>query len=262
MKRHRISIAFFLFWCLVTPELAVSSGAEQDLESGKRFLYTAKRMGIPILKASLLIGNTAENKNIYKIRVDIVTVNVGLLFRMNNHFISTFDGITGAPLQYVKEVDQGGLFIKTKNYVQTITFDTIRNTVILEKRGEKEKKEVSVPKDTYDPLSMFARYYLKEGMPLNQDIRMTIFDGVKVRSIVFHSRPEKISTEMTGEVEAVLVESTIAFGSFENKEGTIRIWYSKDSKRTPLRMELDLPVGKIQFELDEIKEVKKNKIKE
>jgi hypothetical protein len=262
MKRHRTFIAFFLFWCLIIPKLAVSAGTNQDLEAGKLFLYTAKRMGIPILKASLLIGNTAENKNSYKIRVDIVTVNVGLLFRMNNHFTSTFDGNTGVPLQYVKDVDQGGLFIKTKNYVQTLTFDFSRNIITIENKGDKEKKEVSVPKDTFDPLSMFARYYLKEGMPLNQDIRMTIFDGVKVRSIVFHSRPEKISTEMTGEVEAVLVESTIAFGSFENKEGTIRIWYSKDSKRTPLRMELDLPVGKIQFELDEIKEVKKNKIKE
>jgi hypothetical protein len=258
----RVFLLFLLFFGIVLPALA-ASGPDLDQGSGKLFLYTVKRLGIPILKASLSIvnGSVAGDKSIYQIRVEIVTVNVSLLFRMNNRFTSTFDGNSGLPLQYVKEVDQGGLFIKNKCYFQTIIFDSLRNTVLLEKKGEKEKQEISVPKDTFDPLSMLARWYLKEGLPLNQEIRMTIFDGSKVRPIVFHARPERIHTEIMGEVDTVCVASTMAFLSFENKEGTIRIWYSRDGNRTPLRMELDIPAGKVQFELDEIREAKGKKIK-
>jgi hypothetical protein len=255
--RLRVFLLFFFICYIPVPSL-VAGGPDSDQSSGKVFLYTAKRLGIPILKASLYIGNeiSPPNKSIYQIRVEIVAVNVGLLFRINNRFTSMIDGNSGLPLQYVKEIDQDGLLLAKKLYLQTLTFDSLHNRVIVEKKGEKEKQEVSVPKETFDPLSLFARWYLKESPPLHQDIRMSIFDGVKARQIVLHPRQERINSNKFGEVDAVCLESTMPFMSFENKEGTIRIWYSNDGKRIPLRMELDLPVGKIQLELDEIREVR------
>jgi hypothetical protein len=258
--RHRIFILFLLLCCAAVPALARGE-TDPEQSTGKLFLYTAKRLGIPILKASLYIGNgsSAAKKSIYRIRVEIVSVNVSLLFRMNNRFTSKFDGNSGFPLEYVKEIDQSGIFIKNKNYIQTLTFDSLHNKVLVEKKGENEKQEVSVPRETFDPLSMFARWYLKEGLPMNQEIRMSIFDGIKVKQIIVNPRLEWIKSNLLGEVEAVCLESSITFTSFEEKEGTLRIWYSHDPKRIPLRMELELPVGKIQFELDEIRETKRNK---
>jgi hypothetical protein len=101
---------------------------------------------------------------------------------------------------------------------------------------------------------MFARCYLKEDLPSHQDIRMTVYDGLRLRQMVFQPKQVKIKSKIYGEVEAVRIEAVTSFASFENKEGVIRIWYTNDGKKTPILMELDLPIGSVRFELDEIKE--------
>jgi hypothetical protein len=72
--------------------------------------------------------------------------------------------------------------------------------------------------------------------------------------MVFHSKKEKVNSKMYGEVEAVCLESTTSFSTFGDKEGIIRIWYMNNRERIPILMELDLPVGNVRFELDEVKE--------
>jgi len=222
---------------------------------GKAFLFTAKKLGIPILKASISIENapSIRGKSLYQARAEISSVNLGFLFRMNNRFISIFEAETCTPVQYVKEIDQDGLLKEKKNYHQTLTFDSQNQKVTVEKKGE-EKREVSLPPETFDPLSMFARYYLKEDLQPHQDLRMSIYDGVKLRHMVFRPRQERVKSKIYGEVGTVCLESTTAFASFEDKEGTIRIWYTNDGNKVPVLMEFDLPVGNVKFELDEIRE--------
>jgi hypothetical protein len=225
--------------------------------SGKSFLYTAKKFGIPILKASIKIGNgsSEQGKPFYQIEAYVDSLNfLGLLFRMNNRFTSTMEAETCFPVRYVKEIDQVGLLIERKKYFQTLTFDYPNKKVVVEKPENKERHEIYLPPGTYDPLSMFARCYLREELHPGQDVRMSIYDGVKLRQMVFHLKKEKVKSKMFGEVEAVCLESTTSFSTFGEKEGTIRIWYTTDGKRTPFFMELDLPIGKVQFELESMEE--------
>jgi hypothetical protein len=223
---------------------------------GKVFLYTAKKLGLPILKASLYIENgpPSQGKSLYQVRLEISSVNLGFLFRMNNRFTSTIESGTCMPVQYTKEIDQDGLFKEKKHYHQILTFDSQHQKVVVEKKGEKEKREVSLPPQTFDPLSMFARCYLKETLHPSQEIRMFIYDGMRLRQMVFHPKQEKIKSKVFGEVDAVCLEATTSFASFEDREGAIRIWYTNDGKKIPILMELDLPVGSVRFELDEAKE--------
>ncbi len=83
---------------------------------------------------------------------------------------------------------------------------------------------------------------------------MSIFDGMKLRQMVFHSKKEKVKTKMYGEVEGLCLESTTSFSTFGEKEGVIRIWYMMNGEKTPISMELDLPVGSVKFELEEVRE--------
>ncbi len=84
---------------------------------------------------------------------------------------------------------------------------------------------------------------------------MSIYDGVKLRHIVFHTKKEKVRSKLFGDVEAFCLESATPFSTFGDKEGIIRIWYTTDGKKTPLAIELDLPIGNLRFELEEVKEV-------
>ena len=83
---------------------------------------------------------------------------------------------------------------------------------------------------------------------------MSIHDGVRLREMVFHSKKEKVKAKGYGEVEAVCLESVTPFTTFGDKEGIIRIWYTADGKKIPISLELDLPIGSVKFELDEVKE--------
>ena len=126
--------------------------------------------------------------------------------------------------------------------------------MVAEKTEKNGKKEIPLQPGTYDPLSMFARCYLRENIHPGQDLRMSIFDGMKLREMVFRSKKERVKTKMFGEVEAVCLESTTSFSTFGDKEGIIRIWYTNDGKKTPISIELDLPIGNVNFELQSLEE--------
>ena len=224
--------------------------------SGQSFLYAAKRFGVPIFKAAIKIENgfVEHGKLFYQVRANVDSLaSWGLFFRMNNRFTSIVEKETCTPVRYVKEIDQEGLLIKRKSYVQTLTFDSLHRKVTVEKKGEDGRQEISLPAETYDPLSMFARYYLKDEVHPGEDIRMSLYDGMKLRQMVFHSKKEKVTLKMYGEVEAICLESTTSFAAFGDKEGIIRIWYLNNREKTPILMELDLPVGNVRFELEEVR---------
>jgi hypothetical protein len=259
VERIRISFAAGVLLLLVTLVYGESQhpiSRPQD-GKGKIFEYTATRFGIPILKAILKIedGSVDQGKPFLQIHAYFHSLDyLGLIFRMNNRFTSTVDAETCSPVRYVKEIDQEGLLIKKKHYFQTLTFDSSNEKVVLEKKDEREKQEVYVPPGTHDPLSMFARFYLKEDLQSGQDIRMSIYDGVKLREMVFHSKRDKVKSKIYGEVEAMRLESTTSFSTFGEKEGIMRIWYIENGGKTPILMQLDLPIGDVKFELDEVKE--------
>jgi hypothetical protein len=257
--RLRIGIFFVAAILFLFGSTVYGDGPQQTSQSslgiGKVFHYKATRFGFPIFKATIRIDNESfhQGKSFLQIHASFHSLQyLGPLFRMNNRFTSTMEADTCFPVRYVKEVDQEGLLIQKKNYLHTLLFDPLRQKVVVEKKEGGDKEEVSLPPSTYDPLSMFARYYLKEELHPGRDIRMSIYDGVKLRAMVFHSRQEKVKSKKYGEVEAIRLESTTTFSSFGEKEGIIRIWYTADGERTPLLMELDLPVGDVRFELESV----------
>ncbi len=256
--------------------------------SEKVLRYSAMSFGVPILKACIRIqnGTSEQGKPTYQIRASIFSLDyLKLLFRINNRFVSIIDAETLTPIQYVKEIHQEGLLTKKKNYVQILTFDQSNKRLIVENRkgGERkegpmsadayaplsvdtekrlpienrkgeERKEIPISPETFDPLSIFAKHYLKNELDAGQNIEMSIFDGMKLRRMLFVSKKEKVTSKLYGEVEAVCLESSTAFSSFDDKEGKIRIWYAERAEKIPILIELELPVGDIKFELDSIEQ--------
>jgi len=227
--------------------------ATSGSETRKSFFFTARKIGVPVVRARIDIEGAFEEdgKRFYRILAEVRSVEgLRLFFRMNNRFTATMEADTCLPLRYAKEIDQGGLLFPKKRYHQVLTFDSLHQKVVVEDEGNGEKREISLPPDTYDPLSMFGRCYLREEIQPGQEISMSIFDGLKLRQLVFHPRRENLSLR-GAEQEAICLQSSTSFSTFGEKEGTIRICYSADGKKTPVAMEVSLPVGTVKFELDE-----------
>ncbi len=222
----------------------------------RTFFYTANKWGIPILKASIKIKNGTEKEStpLLQIEAQVDSLpHLRSLFWMKNRFVSILDEKSGLPISYTKEIHQGGLLIKNKNYHQLITFDPLRQNVVIENGDRKEKRVLPVPLETYDPLSLFAKYYLKEELHPGQTLQLFVFDGIKPRKMIFHSREEKVNCKWADSAQTICLESTTPLSTFGDKEGRIQIWYTALGEKIPILMELDLPIGKIRFELDEVK---------
>ena len=154
MRIRVLLLAGILLWVAVA-----YSDAQRPISGpgpGKVFLFTAKKLGIPILKASISIENvpSIQGKSLYQARAEISSVNLGFLFRINNRFISTFEAETCTPVQYVKEIDQDGLLKERKNYHQTLTFDSQHQKVTVEKKGEEKTGGLPSSGDVRSPLDV------------------------------------------------------------------------------------------------------------
>ena len=259
MGRRKLGVGILLFFGILSGWGSVAYPNEQRQlpglkpGGGKIFIYTAKKFGVPILKATIKIenGSSEQGKPLYQILATIESLDfLKFLFRINNRFSSTVEAETCSPVRYIKEIDQRGLLVERKNYIQTLTFDYLNKKIVAEKNGKKEKQEFALSSETFDPLSMFAKYYLKEELHPGQNIQTSIFDGVKMRPMSFCSKKGKVKSKMFGEVEAVVLESSTCFSTFDDREGTIRIWYTTDGRKIPILIELDLPVGDVRIELE------------
>jgi hypothetical protein len=268
MTRWKASSGVLIALIVLSWGLAAYAQKEAAPPKAKKiriFNYSASKFGLRVIKATMKIEEQPgpENKTLLQTQVGFYSNSPSWesFFRFNNHFTSLVETGTGTPLRYTKVIDQDGLFVKSKHYTQTLTFNIPQHKVIVEQTENKEKQGatsekqvVTLPPDTYDPLAMFARYYLKEGPLPEEDFKISIYDGIKFRQMLFRHKREQVESKLLGKVDSTVLESNTPFSTFGDKEGTIRIWYTRDERKIPIAIELELPVGTIKFNLESIEE--------
>jgi hypothetical protein len=216
--------------------------------NGIRFHYQAHKLGANIIKASLSIE---RDGSFYVVKATVDSAGVTrAVFRMHNRFTSHIKEAGLGPCRYIKEVDQKGIFSKKKRYTDILTFDSDKGKVMVERVDPPGVQEVSVPPQTYDPLSVFLKFFLESEVVNGQKTVMRIYDGIKLKEVTFYAAKGEIDIPLYGTVKAISLESKVAFSSLGDKEGTIKIWYTDDERRFPVAMYLKLPsVGNVEFEL-------------
>jgi hypothetical protein len=255
--RYGISLAIGCTLVLSGSVLALGEDGEaiapERVSFGKRrFVYGAEKFGLRILEAIITLEEvqSEKGKKIYlaKARVDTTGVT-SWFFRMHNRFSSWVDPRHFRPLRYLKEIHQKGIFSREKRYTSLLIFDQGDNRVVVD-----GTKEITLPPGTQDPLSFFVKYYLQGEIKPGEEIRMSIYDGVRLRNVTFNARGESIETEGYGPLDMICLESKVPFSSLGGREGIIKIWFTRDTRKLPARIGLDLPIGTVHFELESFEE--------
>jgi hypothetical protein len=133
------------------------------------------------------------------------------------------------------------------------TFDHRKSKVIVERLDPPAVREVAIPKQTYDPLSIFLKYLLDADITVGHSIAMKIYDGYEVTEVIFRATAEEIQTPLYGEIKTICLVSEVPFIDFGDKKGALKIWYTDDERRFPVKISLTFPtMGVVEFELERV----------
>lgn len=106
----------------------------------------------------------------------------------------------------------------------------------------------------WDVISAF--YYMRT-QPLipGQTVYLNVFDSNKFLTVEVNVlAKEKVRLSEGREVDTVKIRPVLKSDGIFQKKGDILIWLTDDSKRTPVRVETDVPVGKVVAKLKDFEQ--------
>lgn len=122
-------------------------------------------------------------------------------------------------------------------------------------KGTKDEHTIS-DENLWDVISGF--YYLRtQKLNVGETVYVNIFDSNKFyRAEVEVLRKDKVVMLDKKELDAVVVKPRLkSEGLFENK-GDISVWLSDDDMKIPLKVETEVPIGKVTAELKSLETAK------
>ncbi|MCM1021790.1 MAG: DUF3108 domain-containing protein [Muribaculum sp.] len=173
------------------------------------------------------------------------------VFRVRDTLKTKMDILTCAPTEYIKLTHEGNL-----NKVDRLTFRQIGNTVTVNAHRQRQKNDGPViVSDTVlygsvpavDMLSVY--YYMRQidfpSMKLGSELTFDVFSGKKVeRLTLIYRGPRTIKIDgrkhNTYEVTFTFTQNG------KESDAPMYSWISADDQRIPIKLEGQLPFGKVQ----------------
>jgi hypothetical protein len=210
------------------------------------------------------------NASIATLEVDKTTLNgrsvfhakgygktVGLarwFFKVEDHYESYFDTVTGVPYKFIRNIDEGGY---TKDI--EIDFDQETKQALVYNKKKKTKTLYPFNDKAQDLISAF--YYLRNFLPAkdlipNQSFAINkFFDSENYLFKLKFMGKENLSTKF-GIVPSLKFRPIVQSGRVFREQESVTLWVSDDQNRIPLRMQADLAVGSIKADLENFKNLK------
>jgi uncharacterized protein DUF3108 len=227
-------------------QAAPTQAQAQAVQLGERLTYDISWLNILAGTAVMEVrpdGTTTEDTSLAKL---VTTAQsrpaITKFFPVDNRVESDFDLRTQLPQHMVFHRREG----KNKEDIE-YTFHHAEGTVTAVRQGTTET--LPIPAGTQDLISCL--YYVRNQLPMTPgaSLMLNVHHDKKNRQI--EVRVEKIETleGVWGRVETAQVVVIMPFkGLFINK-GSIRVWFTTDARRIPVRMKAKVIIGAIVADL-------------
>ena len=177
-----------------------------------------------------------------------------LFFKVEDHYESYFDTVTGVPYKFIRNIDEGGY---TKDI--EIDFDQETKQALVYNKKKKTKTLYPFNDKAQDLISAF--YYLRNFLPAkdlipNQSFAINMFfDSENYLFKLKFMGKENLSTKF-GIVPSLKFRPIVQSGRVFREQESVTLWVSDDQNRIPIRMQADLAVGSIKADLENFKNIK------
>jgi len=244
----------FLCMCNIYHALAEPSFADPNITAfypGEKLIYSIKWGFIPAGHSVLEIlpGEIMNGEAVFHFQMKARTnAFVDKLYMVRDQIDSYVSIVSNRTMHYQKNVREGS----TRRNI-SVLFDW-RNQTVQYQNFDKVELPITVPQQTFDPLSAF--YYVRLFSPTNaKEIFASVTDGKKcVTGKVHYVKQESISVPF-GTFDTWLIEPDIkdVGGVFEkSKNAKIQIWVTNDERRIPVLLRSKVIVGSFYAELIKI----------
>jgi len=164
---------------------------------------------------------------------------VSTFYKVEDYAESTL--VNGVPVHFRITQHEG----KYRSNKETIFDKNGKKVTFINHLKETMEEHTMEGRDPWDVISAF--YYLRtNSMETGKKISLSVFDSNKFLTaevtVVGREQIEDADQRM---IDTVIVKPVLhSDGLFKNK-GTILVWFTDDEKRLPVRMETEVPVGKV-----------------
>ncbi len=243
---------------VVTPLLVKGQAYTAPFQSGERLRYEVNwkpLFMLPAFKAgeiSFEIGESQyEGRPAYNISMDAVSagrlIEVAKL-EVRNRFESIIDGKSFQSYRILKKTRQS----KRKRDMLTV-FDYRKNSTWLREldvsvdppKELRNQRRPGIPGPLNDVISAFYAVRLR-GLEPGREYTLNLSDNGRVREMrVLVEKEEEVETRI-GDFDSVKL---LAQGGIFSEGRSLRIWYSRDRLRVPVKFEADVKFGTVFGEL-------------
>lgn len=248
-------ILIFTFWSSLAPLHLWSNSTALPFLPGEKLEYDLSWGIFPIGHASLEVAFKEISSNEpWEIRFFVRTNDFAdAIYKVRTEITSWVDSNFTKSLRYIKSQQEG----KTKKEIE-VDFDYNQRKVIYSEKG-REPLNISLNKKVFDPLAIAYAFRYRPVGAGGQKVLPTS-DGKKLIDV----------TVTVGETEKVRVP----FGSFQandvipnmktlsgvfkkSPKGILRVWYSNDKRRIPIKISSKVVVGSFTAKLKNAKSLQK-----
>lgn len=254
MIRATVCILFFFPFFLFAVELTNSL----PFQPGETLRYDLKWGFFPVGSATmkvLPIDEDAGENGFHRLSFSVRTNEFAdAFYKVRTNITSVVDWSFSKSMRYEKSQKEG----KTKREIEVLfDYDTGKASYF---ESKKMVSTLSIPSQVLDPLSIAYFFRLQELKPSTETILPTC-DGRKVKMIkVRTGKVEKIRVP-AGTYKAIgtVPEMKDLSGVFKKSpDGILRIWYSDDTFKLPVKISSKVIVGSFNARLVSAEGLKKN----
>lgn len=177
-----------------------------------------------------------------------------LFFKVDDNYESFIDKDTGAPLRFIRKIDEGG---HTKDI--QIDFDHDTNTAHVFNRKHNKKESFPVQDNVHDMLSAF--YFLRNNLDVEsispgEMLNMNMFFDSENHDFKLKFLGREVVKTKLGNIATLKFKPYVLAGRVFKEKESLTIWVSDDKNRMPVKIKADLAVGSLDADIDAFKGLK------
>lgn len=177
-----------------------------------------------------------------------------LFFKVDDNYESYIHKQTGAPLRFIRQIDEGG---HTKDI--QIDFDHHTNTAHVFNKKHNKKESFQVQDNVHDMLSAF--YYLRNNLDVEsispgEMMNMNMFFDNENHDFKLKFLGREVVKTKLGNIATLKFKPYVLAGRVFKEKESLTIWVSDDKNRMPVKIKADLAVGSLDADIDAFKGLK------